>query len=257
MANTLVTGASGGIGRELAKQFAAGGDDLAIVARREKQLRELAADLNGRYDTETSVIAMDLAERDAAEQLIEQLEDIEFRVDRLVNNVGIGAYGPISETELRRERDQIRLNVELQVLLTKSLLPGMLERGHGNVLTVASIAGFVPGPRMAGYYASKAHALNFTEALAEELSGTGVTATVLCPGPVDTEFQSRAEMTDSRIGELFTNSAEAVAKAGYRGVLNGRTIVIPGLSTKMLYLGIRFTPRIVARKVVAWLNDEQ
>lgn len=257
MANTLVTGASAGIGRELAKQFAAGGDELAIVARRENRLRELAKELNERYDTETVVIGMDLAEPDAAQRLVDHLDAIEFRVDRLINNVGIGTYGAISETELQRERDQIRLNVELPVLLTKAFLPGMLDRGRGNVLTVASVAAFVPGPRMAGYYASKAHALSYTEALAEELSGTDVTATVLCPGPVDTEFQGRAEMTDSRIGGLFTNSPEAVAKAGYRGVMNGRTVVLPGLSTKLLYLSIRLVPRIVARKVVAWLNNEQ
>lgn len=253
----LVTGASAGIGRELARQFAAGGFDLVVVARREERLRELADELVADHGVEVDVVAMDLAEDGAAERLAETVDERGHRVDALVNNVGIGVYGPFHETDLERELDQVRLNVELPVHLTKLYLPGMVERDDGVVLNVASLAAFTAGPNLAGYYASKAHVLSLSEAVAESLSDTGVTVTALCPGPVDTEFHERAGMADSVIGSTDSLTSAAVARAGYRGAMAGETVVIPGLTNKVLYLLARLSPRVIRRKAAAYINSDR
>jgi len=253
----VVTGASAGIGRALAGEFAAGGFDVVAVARREERLRELAAELRADHGADTEVVVMDLAEPEAARQLDATLRARELTVDALVNNVGRAAYGPLVDTDADAEVEGLRLNVELPLRLTKRLLPPMVERGRGRVLTVASMAAFLPGPRMAGYYASKAYALSLSEALSVELAGTGVSATALCPGPVDTEFQDRAEMRDSRVGSTFSATPESVAAAGYRGTMDGDAVVVPGITNKLLYLGARLAPRPVLRRVGAWVNADR
>ncbi|MEF8831679.1 MAG: SDR family oxidoreductase [Halobacteriales archaeon] len=253
----LVTGASVGIGRELARQFAAGGYDVAGVARRKSQLDALANDLESRHGVETAMVPMDLTEPDAADRLEDAVRDRGLRVDALVNNAGIGAYGPFQETDLDRELDQVRLNVQVPVHLTKLFLPGMVERDEGVVLNVASLGAVVPGPKLAGYYASKAHLRSLSEAIAEELSDTGVAVTALCPGPVDTEFQERAGMTDSVIGSTFAHTPEEVARAGYRGAMAGKPVVVPGAAAKVLYHLSGLAPRTLRRKAAAWLNDDR
>jgi short-subunit dehydrogenase len=253
----VVTGASAGIGRALAHEFAAGGFDVAVVARREERLRDLAGSLREDHGVETEVVVMDLADPEAARQLDATLRARELTVDALVNNVGRGVYGPLVDTDPDDEVDQVRLNVELPLRLTKRLLPPMVERDRGRVLTVASMAAFLPGARMAGYYASKAYALRLSEALSVELADTGVAATALCPGPVDTEFQDRADMRDSRIGSTFSAAPAAVAAAGYRGAMDGEAVVVPGLTNKLLYLGARLAPRGVLRRVGGWVNSDR
>jgi short-subunit dehydrogenase len=253
----LVTGASAGIGRELAREFAAGGYDLVVVARREDRLRELADELADAHGTTTHVVGMDLDGPRAAEELQDAVADRDVRVDALVNNVGVGTYGPFHETDVEAELTQLRLNVELPVHLARLYLPGMVERDDGVVLNVASLAAFQPGPKMAGYYASKAYLVSFSEALAQEHRGTGVDVTALCPGPVETEFQERAEMTDSRLGSTFTHSAEEVAGAGYRGAMAGDPVVLPGVPMKLLYLGSRLSPRLLKRRTAAWVNADR
>lgn len=253
----LVTGASGGIGRELARQFAAGGYDVVGVARREPRLEALGEELQARHGVETAMVAMDLTDPDAPDRLRDIVRDSGLRVDALVNNAGIGTYGPFHETDLDRELDQVRLNVELPVHLTKLFLPEMVARDEGVVLNVASLGAVVAGPKLAGYYASKAHLLSLSEAIAEELSETGVDVTALCPGPVDTEFQDRAGMTDSVIGSTFAHTAEEVARAGYRGAMAGKPVVVPGASAKLLYHLSGLAPRALRRKAAAWLNDDR
>lgn len=253
----LVTGASAGIGRELARQFAAGGYDLVVVARREQRLHELADELEADHGVGIHVVTMDLAETGAAERLSEAVAERDVRVDALVNNVGVGVYGPFHETDLGRELTQLRLNVELPVHLTKLYLPGMVERDDGTVLNVASLAAFQPGPKMAGYYASKAYLLSLSEALAEELRETGVSVTALCPGPVHTEFQRRAGMDDSVVGSTFSHSVEAVAEAGYRGAVAGDPVVVPGVPMKLLYLTSRLSPRPLRRRAAAVVNADR
>lgn len=253
----LVTGASVGIGRALARQFAAGGYDLVVVARREERLRELATELDEAHGTDVDVVTMDLSEQGAAADLHEAVTERGHEVDALVNNVGIGAYGDFHDTDLDGELDQVRLNVELPVHLTKLFLPAMVDRDDGVVLNVASLASFTPGPGLAGYYASKGHLRSWSEAVAEELSETGVTVTALCPGPVDTEFQERAGMTESTVGSTYMATPESVARAGYRGAKRGRVVVIPGLASKVLYLLARLSPRILQRKAAAWVNADR
>jgi short-subunit dehydrogenase len=253
----LVTGASAGIGRELAREFAAGGYDLVVVARREERLETLAEELADAHGTTTHVVGMDLAEPRAAEELRAAVADRDVTVDALVNNVGVGTYGPFHESDVEAELTQLRLNVELPVHLTRLYLPAMVERDAGVVLNVASLAAFQPGPKMAGYYASKAYLLSLSEALAEELRGTGVDVTALCPGPVETEFQERADMTDSRVGSNFSHTAAEVAAAGYRGAMAGDPVVVPGLVPKVLAVGSRLAPGPVRRRTAAWVNADR
>ena len=253
----LVTGASAGIGRSLAREFAAGGYDLVVVARREEQLVELAEELRAEHGIEVHTIPMDLAEPRAARKLYDAVAERGVRIDVLVNNVGVAAYGRFDETDLDRELAQLRLNVELPMHLTKLYLPEMIERDEGSVLNVASMAAFFPGPQMAGYYASKAYLLQLSEALATELRGTGVSVTTLCPGPVRTEFQERAGMQDTLVGSRYTHSIEEVARAGYRGAMKGRLVAVPGLSMRVLSVLARLSPRRLQRHLAAWANADR
>ncbi|WP_267640929.1 SDR family NAD(P)-dependent oxidoreductase [Haloarchaeobius amylolyticus] len=253
----LVTGASSGIGRELARQFARHGHDLVLVARREAELAAVADDLESRHGIAATTIPMDLDDEAAPQELYDAVHDHDLDVGILVNNVGIGTYGPFAESDLDEEQTQLRLNVTTLVTLTRLFLDDFTERGTGKVLNVGSVAGFQPGPFMAGYYASKAYVNSFTEAIAEELRGTGVSATVLCPGPVDTEFQDRAGMGNSAVGSTYMQPVEDVAQAGYRGLMSGETVVVPGLPMKLLTTLARITPRPILRRVARRVNSDR
>lgn len=252
----LVTGASAGIGRALAREFAANGWDLVVVARREQRLQELAEDLGKEHGTDVVVVAMDLAEPGAVEDLSDELDRRGHTVDALVNNVGVGVHGPFHETDLDRELDQLQLNVTVPVHLTKLYLPEMVRRDEGVVLNVASAAGFQPGPFMAGYYASKAYLLHLSEALAEELRGSGVSVTALCPGPIDTEFQERADQSEPA-GGSYTNTPEGVAAAGYRAAMDGDPVEIPSWRMKLTYHLSRLLPRPLVRRVARRVNVDR
>jgi uncharacterized protein len=247
----LVTGASSGIGLELAREFAAGGYNLVLVARSEKKLEELAAELRDRHGVDARVLAKDLSKPQAPDELFQEA-GAPTPVDVLVNNAGFATFGPFAETDLGRELEELQVNVVALTHLTKKFLPGMLARRRGGVLNVASTAAFQPGPLMAVYYATKAYVLSFSEALAEELRGTGVTVSVLCPGPTATEFSARADMQDSGLfkGMLAVADARSVARAGYEGFRAGKRIVIPGLLNKVGAQSIRLTPRGLATRVV-------
>jgi len=239
----LITGASTGIGEALAREFARHGNDVVLVARRRERLDELATELSG-HGVESHVVAMDLAEAGGAERLWATVDERGIGVDTLVNNVGIGTYGRFAESDLEAERTQLRLNVSVLVELTQQFLD---DRSDGAVLNVGSVAGFAPGPHMAGYYASKAYVNSFTQALAAEHRETDIDVTVLCPGPVDTEFQERAGMGDSAVGSYLFYTPEQVARAGYRGLRAGETVVIPGAAMSLLVVLLRFVPRSLQR----------
>ncbi|WP_394346441.1 SDR family NAD(P)-dependent oxidoreductase [Haloarcula amylovorans] len=250
----LITGASAGIGRALAREFAAHGHDVVLVARREERLESLAEELAREGVTAESVV-MDLDRASAAEDLHEKVIDRDLDVDILVNNVGVGTYGPFAESDLDAERTQLRLNVVLPVELTRLFLDERRDAdGTPKVLNVGSVAGFQPGPNLAGYYASKAYVNSFTESIAEELRGQ-VDVTLLCPGPVETEFQSRAGMGDSTVGSVTANTPEAVASAAYEGLLAGETVVIPSRAMRVVDLLGRVAPRWVVRRVAKWVNS--
>ncbi len=251
----LITGASSGIGEELARRFAADGSDLVLVARSDERLRELAAGLEKGNGISARVEPADLAAPGACEALVERLTAAGVDVDVLVNNAGFGARGAVAELDAERQLGMIRLNVEALTALTRLLLPGMLARRRGGVLNVASTAAFQPGPFMAVYYATKAYVQSFTEALAEELRGSGVTVTSLAPGPTLTGFQKEAEMEETLLLKLGPMRAAPVARAGHRAFRRGRTVVIPGLGNRLLAFSTRLTPRWLLRRVVRALQS--
>ncbi|MFL6194176.1 MAG: SDR family NAD(P)-dependent oxidoreductase [Thermoanaerobaculia bacterium] len=259
METVLVTGASSGIGLELARLFAAGGSDLVLVARSAGKLEELAAELRNRHGVTARVLASDLARREAPDEVFAELERTGVAVDVLVNNAGFASYGPFIETGLAEELDEIQLNVTTLTHLTKKFLPGMVTRRRGGVLNVASTAAFQPGPLMAVYYATKAYVLSFSEALAEEVRGTGVTVSVLCPGPTQTGFQQRAGMEESKLfgGFLQVADAAGVARAGYEGFRAGKRVIVPGLVNKVGVQSIRVTPRALAARIVKGMQERR
>jgi hypothetical protein len=253
----LITGASGGIGLELARLFAAGGYDLVLVARSGPRLEEIAAELASRHGVAARALPCDLAAREAPEEVFRQLSGV--AIDVLVNNAGFATFGAFVEIDLARELEELQLNVVTLTHLTKKLLPGMLARRRGGILNVASTAAFQPGPLMAVYYASKAYVLSFSEALAEELAGTGVTVTALCPGPTATGFQQRAAMQDSKLfsGLLKVADAPGVARAGYAGFRAGRRIVIPGLLNRLVVQSLRVSPRALATRLARRIQERR
>lgn len=250
----LVTGASAGIGRELAGILAREGHDLVLVARREAELTDLARELKERYAVDSRVLPADLAQADAAQQLVDAL-GTDATIDVLVNNAGFGGHGAFADRTRDEDLRMVAVNVTALTDLTKLLLPGMVARGRGRVLNVASTAAFQPGPFMAVYYASKAYVLSLSEALAEELRGTGVTVTCLCPGVTITEFQQVAGVENIALNTgPLTMKASDVAEAAYKGLAKGKRLVIPGVHNKVGVQSVRLSPRGVILKVVRRLH---
>lgn len=252
----LITGASSGIGLDFARLFAEGGYDVVLVARTESKLKALADELGTKHGVRALAVAADLADPAAPGRLMERLEAEGVQVDVLVNNAGYAGYGAFAEMDARMELDMIQVNIMALTALTKAVLPGMLARDSGRILNVASTAAFQPGPLMAVYYATKAYVLSFSEALANETQGTGVTITCLCPGPTKTGFQERAKMEESKLvkGKEIMDSL-TVARAGYEGLHEGRAVVIPGFMNKMLVQSVRFLPRRTVTNIVRKVQD--
>src|SRR4051812_17735823 len=250
----VVTGASAGIGRELADILAREGHDLVLVARRETELKKLAEELQQHHGAHSTIAAVDLSHPDAADQVMAAV-GADTAVDVLVNNVGFGGHGPFSERDRGDELRMLAVNVVALTDLTKLVLPGMVARGRGRVLNVGSTAGFQPGPFMAVYYASKAYVVSFSQALAEEMRGTGVTVTCLCPGVTTTEFQKVAGVEDVPLTQgALSMTARAVAEAAYAGMRRGKLMVIPGVHNKVGAQAVRLAPRGVILKVVRRLH---
>lgn len=250
----LITGASSGIGRELSLVFAAGGANLALVARSGGKLEQLAQTIRERHAVRVHVFPKDLAGPGAAASLAADLEAAGLTIDVVVNNAGFGALGPFADSSLDRQRQMIQLNILALTELTRLLLPGMRQRGRGGILNLASTAAFQPGPFMAVYYATKAYVLSFTEALAEELRGEPVTVTCLCPGPTHTGFASQADAEHSPLFEKFAMEAPEVARQGYEGFRAGKTVVVVGLTNKLTAFSTRLAPRWFAARVVRSLH---
>lgn len=253
----LITGATSGIGYELAKGFARDRYDLVLVARDQAQLQRVAQELAGAHGVAARVISADLARPEAAAELVEELARERLEIDVLVNNAGFGTYGPFASADLAREEEMIQLNLVTLTQLTRRLLDGMLKRRHGKILNVASTAAFQPGPLMAVYYATKAYVLSFSEALASELRGSGVSVTVLCPGPTRTDFQRRAGIEHTKLVRLRGMEAETVAQIGYHGMLRGAPVVIPGFGNWLLTLLVRMLPRSIVTAIVRGVNTNR
>ena len=250
----LITGASSGIGRELAKCFAAEGSRLALVARSGGALESLAGELRQAYRIQTQVCAADLARAETPARILEHLQAAGWKVDVLVNNAGFGAQGLFAQLPLERQLQMIQVNVTALTHLTRLCVPHLIERRRGGLLNVASTAGFQPGPGMAVYYATKAFVLSLSEALAEELVGTGVTVTALCPGPTETDFVRAAGMRPTRLFKSSAMTAEAVARMGHDAFRRGRCVAVAGLRNRLLAFSVRLAPRALVRKIAQRLN---
>lgn len=250
----LITGASSGIGLELAKLFAADKSNLVLVARSQDKLEALAETMRREHGVEALVLPQDLADPAAPQAIFDRLTSQGIAVDVVVNNSGFGSVGSVADLPLDRQLNMVQVNVVALTHLTRLFLPGMVERRRGGVLNVGSTAGFQPGPNMAVYYATKAFVLSFTEALAEELTGSGVSATCLAPGPTETGFGADSGMGESIIFKLGTMDAATVARIGYRGFRRGKTIVIPGWKNRLGVFSVRLAPRVFVRKLVKRLQ---
>ena len=253
----LITGASSGIGRELAGLFAQDGHALILVARNTEKLSQLAEELRKTHRIHTEIISQDLSTTASAQKIFEQLKEKEITVEFLVNNAGFGVYGQFRSTDIRRELDMIQVHVAALTHLTKLFLPAMLKQQFGRILNVASTAAFVPGPLEAVYFASKAYVLSLSLALSEELKHTHVTVTALCPGPTTTDFVRRAGIGKTRLFRSGSHvmSAEKVAKIGYRAMQKAKPVVIPGAFNKLQIFSTRFAPRPLTAKITRKLLE--
>lgn len=240
----LVTGASSGLGVDFARQLSKRGHRLVLAARRKERLDELAGELGN-----ARAVAIDLSKSDAAARLMGDLEVNGEVVDLLVNNAGFGLIGSFARLDPARLRQMIDLNVGTLTDLCRSVAPGMIERGSGGMLNVASTAAFQPGPRMAVYFATKAFVLSLTEALHEELKPHGIHVTCLCPGPTRTEFGDVAGFGGNGLFDKVAMTSPAVVEAGLKGLESNKAVVIPGLVNKLTANSGRFAPRSVVRKI--------
>lgn len=249
----LVTGATGGIGRELCAQLARECGTLALVGRDRHKLEELAKDLAERFDVDTHVFVADFAQPGAVDVLVAQVRAANLQVETLVNNAGFGYDAPFAESSLERQRALVQTNGMALMELCHAFAPGMAARGHGGILNVASVAGFVPGPYMSTYYASKAFVQSFSSALHMELRPHGVHVTALCPGPVRTPFWDNADAGGTALAKL-TIGAPRVARAAIRALGCNRLLCCPGVLAKFIVFGSRFVPRTWAAAAAAKLQ---
>jgi uncharacterized protein len=251
----VVTGASSGIGVELARELARRGHGLTLVARREPELRALAGELTAAHGVRAEVVTADLASPDSRSELLDEIEGRGLTIDVLVNNAGLSTSGPVHRGDVHAELRMVRVDVEAVVELCTRVLHGMVERGTGAVLNVASVGAFQPLPGQAGYGASKAFVLAYTDALHAELAGTGVTATSLCPGPVETGFGEAAgishEDAEGALPKFMWETAEDVAKAGIAALDHGRSVVIPGAANRIGAYAGRILPKSLLLPVMA------
>ena len=252
---TLITGASTGIGYELAKLFAKDRHNLILVARDEGKLETAKNELS-KCNVEVKILSLDLSKSEDIQGLFNYVEMNKLNVDILVNNAGIGTFGDFSEIEWVKEEALIDINIKVLTKLTKYFLPKIIECKNGGILNVASTAAFWSGPRMAAYYASKAYVLNLTEAIYEECKDSGIRISCLCPGPVKTTFQDKAGIKKSESAKKYLMDAEEVAKVSYKDFKKGKLIIIPGMKNKLLVIGNKLLPRRISRKIILKTNKK-
>ena len=257
MATALITGASSGIGLELARFHASKGGDLVLVARNKSKLDEIKTELEKKYNISVYTIGKDLSVAKSAQEVHDQTTKQNIQIDYLINNAGFGDFGMFAESDLDKQLQMISVNITALTALTHLYLPGMIKKGSGKILNVASTAAFQPGPTMAVYYATKAYVLHFSEAIANELKGSGVTVTALCPGATESGFQSAADMHESKLvkGKKLP-SAKEVALYGYRAMMKNRTVAIHGILNYLMANSVRFAPRAMIVKVARAMQDK-
>ncbi|QKE71500.1 SDR family oxidoreductase [Arthrobacter citreus] len=246
----LITGASGGIGKELAFLFAKDGFNLVLVARSYENLLKVKSEIESYSNNKIHLFSKDLSKENEITSLQKELIEEKIQIDYLVNNAGFGLFGEFVNTSLDEELNMIDLNIRTVTHLTKLFLKGMVERNKGGVMNIASTAAFQPGPLMAVYYATKSYVLSFSEALSNELKGTNVKITAVCPGATETNFGDRANMHESKLFQSGVGNVKDVAKVAYKGFNDEKTIVIPGVTNKILATSVRFMPRKLVTNVV-------
>jgi uncharacterized protein len=256
MSTVLITGASGGIGYELAKLFARDHHNLVLVARSGDKLAQIAKELEA-PGVSVKIVPLDLTDAPAPRFLFDQLHREGVKIDILVNNAGFGAYGEFAQMPDNEILGQISLNITALTQLTRLFLPPMVAQHSGRIMNVASTAGFQPGPLMAVYYATKAYVISFSEAIANELRNSGVTVTCFCPGATETGFAKRAGNDTSRVFKKFgAMSADKVALDGYRAVMEGRTLVISGAQNWLVAQSTRLAPRKMITAISRWVSEK-
>lgn len=251
----LITGASSGIGLDLA-QLMAPNFDLIITARNQTVLEKIAQELQAAHGNHVHVIPADLTLPEAPQQIFAEIERRGLPVDILINNAGFGSYGAFAESDPKTSLDMVEVNIAALTALTRLALPGMIQRKRGRIMNVASTAGFQPGPLMAVYYATKAYVILFSEAIANELKRSGVTVTCFCPGATATNFAERAKMEESRLFKMGAMKSRDVAIAGYKGMMAGKGLVIPGVINKTLAMSVRFSPRKLVTAISRSLQEK-
>jgi uncharacterized protein len=257
MATALITGASSGIGLEFAKTMAADNNNLVLVARNEAKLNELAIELKTKYGISVKVIAADLSKMDEVQKVYDTCKSENIQIDYLVNNAGMGDFGFFVERNWDMQEQMIDVNVKSLTKMCRLFIPDMVNRKSGKVLNVASTASFQPGPTMAVYYATKSYVLFFSEAIYNELQGTGVSVTCLCPGPTESGFKEVASLEESNLfkGKKLPTSKK-VAEFGYKAMMKNKMTVIHGFMNTLMATSIRFTPRKIALWVVRKIQDK-
>jgi short-subunit dehydrogenase len=253
----LITGASSGIGFELAKIFAREGNDLVLVARNGSKLQELKNSLEKEFSIKAFIISKDLSKIDSAQEVYDEVKNKSIVIDYLINNAGFGDFGMFTDTNWKKEEEMIQLNITTLTQFTKLFLKDMVLQKKGKIMNVASTAAFQPGPTMAVYYATKAYVLHFSEAIDNEVRDKGITVTALCPGATESGFQDAADMNESKLvkGRKLPTSKE-VAEYGFKAMMKGKRVAIHGLLNYIMANSIRFTPRTLAVKVVRLIQDK-
>ena len=257
MATALITGASNGIGLELAKVHASKGGNLVLVARNKSKLDELKTELENKYKIEVYTIGKDLSAEDSALEVYNETKKQNIQIDYLINNAGFGDFGMFTDTDWNKELQMINLNITTLTQFTKLYLQDMVKRNSGKIMNVSSTAAFQSGPTMAVYYATKAYVLSFSEAISNEVSDKGVTITTLCPGATESGFQSAAAMEESALvkGKKLPTSKE-VAEYGYAAMMKGKTVAIHGMLNYLMANSVRFAPRALVVKLTRKIQDK-
>ena len=254
---TLITGASNGIGLELARVHAKKGGDLVLIARNGKRLEELKSELEKNHNVSVYIIIKDLSKTNSAQEVYDELKGKNISIDYLINNAGFGDFGMFYQTDWNKEEQMINLNITTLTHFTKLFVKDMVAKGKGKIMNVASTAAFQSGPTMAVYYATKAFVLSFSEAIDNELRDKGITVTALCPGATESGFQEAAAMQESKLvkGKKLPSSKE-VAEYGYKAMMNGKTVAIHGLMNAIMANSVRFTPRWLVVKITRSIQDK-
>lgn len=250
----LITGASGGLGLEFAKLCAIDGDDLVLVARSKDKLEAIASELSEKHGVQVTVFPCDLSAKDAAQEVYEFTQEHDLNIDILINNAGFGDAGPFAYSDWKKQYNMVQLNITALMQMTHIFIKPMIDRGYGKILNLSSVAAFAAGPDMSIYYASKAFVRSFSEAVAEEVKGSGVTVTGFCPGPTATGFEKAASMGSKSTMFSHAASADKVAEAGYEAMMKGKVLSYCGALVKMANIGSRLLPRSVTRKCSRYMN---